>query len=160
MMRIARAPLFVAVLLAGGPSLRAGAAAAPAGSAAAALHRLISGEWQREMREDPLEASLDGFHQYDGLWPDVSLATLEREHQEDQRALKGLAAIDPSLLTGEDRISYDLFQYRYQMRLQDYELKGYLMPVNELDGIQTLQTLTHTLRFENAADYRNFLHRL
>ena len=165
MIRIARAPLVPAVLLAAaGPGLTAWAAPAsvppPAGTPAAALHRLIAAEWQRELRQDPLEASLDGFHQYDGLWPDVSLATLEREHQEDLRALKSLAAIDPKLLTGEDRISYDLFEYRYQIRVQDYELKGYLMPVNELDGIQTLQTLTHALRFQNATDYRNFLHRL
>ena len=46
------------------------------------------------------------------------------------------------------------------MQVQGYELEDYLMPVNELDGIQTLRTLTQTLRFENAADYRNFVHRL
>jgi uncharacterized protein (DUF885 family) len=164
MIRNARAPLFFAVLLAAGaPGLAAAAVAPnapPANPAAAALHRLIHAAWQREMRENPLEASLDGFHQYDGLWPDVSLATLAREHQEDIETLKSLAAIDPRFLTGEDRISYDLFKYRYQMQVEDYELKGYLMPVNELDGIQTLQALTHTLRFENATDYRNFLHRL
>jgi uncharacterized protein (DUF885 family) len=177
MIRIARAPVLLAIrlairlavlpavlLAAGGPSLVAWAApatgTAPASPAAAALHRLIGTEWAREMREHPIEASLDGFHAYDGLWPDVSLSTLAREHQEDIHTLARLAAIDPKRLSGEDRISYELFQYRYRMRVQDYDLKGYLMPVNELEGIQTLQTLTHTLRFENAGDYRNFLHRL
>jgi uncharacterized protein (DUF885 family) len=164
MTRIAQAPLFffTVLLAAGTPGLAAGAASAstPASRAAAALHELINTAWQREMREDPLEASLDGFHQYDGLWPNVSPDTLAGEHQEDIATLKSLAAIDPSLLAGEDRVSYDLFKYRYQMQVQDYDLKGYLMPVNELDGIQTLQALTHTLRFENATDYRNYLHRL
>jgi uncharacterized protein (DUF885 family) len=172
MIRIARATFFFAALLsAGAAGLGVIAAvpiaaasttpeAPPASPAAAALHDLMKAEWLREMREDPLEASADGFHQYDGFWPDVSLATLAREHQEDIQALKSLVAIDRSLLTGEDRISYDLFKYRYQMQVQDYELEGYLMPINELDGIQTLRTLTETLRFQNAADYRNFLHRL
>lgn len=165
MIRIARAPLFLAVLLAAGvPGLAASAdpasASTPASAAAAVLHNLINAAWQREMREDPLEASLDGFHQYDSLWPNVSPATLAREHQEDIRTLKSLAAIDPSHLSGEDRVSYDLFKYRYQMQVKDYDLKGYLMPVNELDGIQTLQALTHTLRFESATDFRNYLHRL
>jgi uncharacterized protein (DUF885 family) len=169
MMRFARAAVLIAVLLAvllaaGGPCLAAPAAApggsASAGAAAAALHRLIKAEWVREMREHPLEASLDGFHQYDGLWPDVGLSTLAREHQEDIQTLAHLGAIDPKLLGDEDRISYELFKYRYQIQVQDYDLKGYLMPVNELDGIQTLQTLTHTLRFQKAADYHNFLHRL
>ncbi len=117
-------------------------------------------EWRREMREDPLKASADGFHQYDGLWPDVSLAALAREHQEDIRTLQNLAAIDRNRLSGEDRISYDLFEYRYRMRVQDYGLEDQLMPVNELDGIQTLRTLTQSLRFESDTDYRNFVQRL
>jgi uncharacterized protein (DUF885 family) len=168
MVRIARATFLSTVLLAAGVAghavTAAGAdsatAAAQASPAAAALHSLIEAEWLREMREDPLEASADGFHQYDGLWPDVGLATLAREHQEDIQALRNLEAIDRGSLTGEDLISFDLFKYRYQMRVEAYGLKGYLMPVTELDGIQTLQTLTETLRFENDADYRNFLHRL
>jgi uncharacterized protein (DUF885 family) len=161
MIRIARAVLCCAVLLsASAAGLAAAAAAAPASPEAAALHSLMKAEWLRELREDPLEASADGFHQYDGLWPDVGLATLAREHQEDIQTLTSLAAIDRSRLTGEDRISYDLFEYRYRMRVQDYEFKDYLMPVNELDGIQTLRTLTETLRFENLADYRNFVQRL
>jgi uncharacterized protein (DUF885 family) len=135
-------------------------AAADPSPAATALHSLMKAEWLREMREDPLEASADGFHQYDGLWPDVGLATLAREHQEDIQALRDLEAIDRSSLRGEDLISYDLFEYRYRMRVQEYGLKGYLMPVSELDGIQTWRTITETLRFENEADYRNFLHRL
>ncbi|HET9108645.1 MAG TPA: DUF885 domain-containing protein [Steroidobacteraceae bacterium] len=151
-------PLAAAAALAGAA---APALAAPRTSAAAAaLHDLFRAQWLREMREHPLEASADGFHQSDGLWPDVSLSALAREHQEDLQALRDLAAIDRSRLTGEDRISYDLFQYRYRMRVEGYELKGYLMPVDELDGIQTLRTLTQTLRFENGADYRNFVHRL
>jgi len=166
MARLARSsPLFAVLLFTGAVGLAAtggapSCAAAPASPAATALHELLQTEWQREIREDPLKASADGFHQYDGFWPDVSLATLAREHEEDIAALKKLAAIDRGALTGEDRISYDLFKYRYGMLVEGYGLKGYLMPVNELDGIQTLQTLTHTLRFENAADYHNFVHRL
>jgi uncharacterized protein (DUF885 family) len=141
----------------------AAAAAAPAATgnaAAAALHALVKSEWLREMREHPLQASADGFHQYDAFWPDDSLANLAREHREDLQTLADLAAIDRGQLTGEDRITYDLFQYRYRMQVQGYELDDYLMPVDELDGIQTLRILTQTLRFENAADYRNFVHRL
>ncbi|HEY7889052.1 MAG TPA: DUF885 domain-containing protein [Steroidobacteraceae bacterium] len=165
MIRVPRARFLLAVLLSigaaslGATPARAGAAA-PAGPAARALHNLMKTEWLREMREDPLEASADGFHQYDGLWPDVSLATVAREHQEDIQTLQDLAGIDRSLLTGEDGISYELFEYRYRMRVEAYGLKGYLMPMNELDGIQTLRTLTESLRFANDADYRHFVQRL
>jgi uncharacterized protein (DUF885 family) len=165
MMRVAQATLFLTVLLSAGAAglpatATAAAAAASASPAAAALHSLIRTEWQREMREDPLEASADGFHQYDGLWPDVSLTALARGHQEDMQTLKHLAAIDRGSLSGEDRISYELLEYRYRMRVEDYGLKDQLMPVNEVNGIQTLRTLTESLRFENDADYRNFVQRL
>ena len=162
MIRDARACLFLTVLLSAGfPAMASPAAVGvPAGLAAAALHSLLQTEWQREMREDPLEASADGFRQFDGLWPDVSLPALAREHQEDIRTQRDLAAIDRNLLSGEDRISYDLLEYRYRMRVEDYALNDQLMPVNELDGIQTLRTLTQSLRFETDTDYRNYLQRL
>src|SRR5487761_157007 len=165
MIRATRATLVCTVFLAAGAAglpanAVAATAATPASPAAAALHDLMKSAWRREMREDPLEASADGFHQYDGRWPDVSLAALARKQQEDLRTLKDLGAIDPSQLTGEDRVSYDLFEYRYQMRVEDYGLKDQLMPVNELNGIQTLRTLTQSLRFQNEADYRNFVQRL
>jgi uncharacterized protein (DUF885 family) len=159
MVRVAAVLSSCALVSAAAPALAA-PAPAPASPASVALHKLFKAEWSREMREHPLEASADGFHQYDGSWDDLSLATLARENQEDIRTLKDLAAIDRSQLAGEDRISYDLFEYRYRLRLEDYQSKGYLMPVDELDGIQTLRTLTLTLRFQTAADYDNYVHRL
>ena len=165
MIRVPRARPALAVLLSlcaaslAATGARAGAAV-PRGAAAQALHDLMKTEWRREMREDPLSASADGFHQYDGLWPDVSLAAIARQHQEDIQTLRELAAIDRSRLSGGDAISYDLFEYRYQMRVEGYGLKGYLMPLNELSGIQTLRTLTQSLRFANDADYRHFVQRL
>lgn len=129
-------------------------------NAAAALHRLFHTQWQREMSEHPLEASADGFHRYDGRWANMSLAALAHEHQEDLDALKSLAAIDRSQLDPEDRISYDLFKYRYEIAAQGYDLGTYLMPMNELEGVQTLRTLTESLRFQNEEDYRHFLERL
>ncbi len=152
--------LALCALLASGAAAAAPPSSAAPGPAAAALHRLFRTEWQREMREHPLEASGDGFHQYDGRWPDVSLASLAREHAGDLHALARLAAIDRAQLDREDRISYDLFQYRYRMRVQGYDLKTYLMPMNELDGIQTLRILTQTLRFRNLGDYRHYVQRL
>ncbi len=149
----------VVALSVGGPCWAA-SAPEPESQAATALHQLFATAWQREMREDPIEASQDGFHEYDGVWPDVSLAALARENAQDQQTLNDLAAIDRGRLAGEDRISYDLFRYRYEMRLQAYDLKTYLMPVDQLGGIQTLSSLTRTLRLESAADYEHFVERL
>ena len=129
-------------------------------AATVALHTLIKNAWQREMRENPLEASADGFHEYDGEWPDVSLTTLVKQQLENIQALKDLAKIDYGQLGSEDQLNYDLFKYRYQLQIQGYNLKDYLMPINQLGGIQTLSTLTQTLRFENTLDYENYIKRL
>jgi len=146
-------------LLISGP-IWAAADQSPDNQATIALHQLFKTAWQREMREHPLEASSDGFHEYDGEWPDVSLAAIAREHAENLQTLKDLAAIDRSQLAGEDQISYDLFKYRYEDRVGGYGFGDYLMPMNQLSGIQTLSTLTQTLRFDNTQDYENYIKRL
>jgi len=146
-------------LLISGP-IWAAADQSPDTQATIALHQLFKTAWQREMREHPLEASSDGVHEYDGEWPDVSLAAIAREHAENLQTLKDLAAIDRSQLAGEDQISYDLFKYRYEDRVGGYGFGDYLMPMNQLSGIQTLSTLTQTLRFDNTQDYENYIKRL
>ncbi len=148
------------VCLSASGTIWAAANQAPDNQATIALRNLVKTSWQREMREHPLEASADGFHEYDGVWPDVSLTAIAREHAENLQTLKDLAAIDRSQLTGEDQVTYDLFEYRYQDQVEGYSFGDYLMPMNQLDGIQTLSTLTQTLRFENTQDYENYIKRL
>ena len=129
-------------------------------AATVALHKLFTTSWQREMREHPLEASLDGFHQYDGEWADMSLAAIAREHAEDKQTLKELAVIPRDQLSREDRLSYDLFKYRYTIRIEGYHFHGDLLVLNQLGGIQTLSTVVQQLRFEKLQDYRNYIKRL
>jgi len=129
-------------------------------AATVALHTLIKNAWQREMREHPLEASADGFHEYDGEWPDVSLTALVKQQLENIQTLKDLAKIDYGQLGSEDQLNYDLFKYRYQLQIQGYNLEDYLMPMNQLDGIQNLKSISRTLRFENTQDYENYIKRL
>ena len=129
-------------------------------AATVALHTLIKNAWQLEMREHPLEASADGFHEYDGEWPDVSLTALVKQQLENIQTLKDLAKIDYGQLGSEDQLNYDLFKYRYQLQIQGYNLEDYLMPMNQLDGIQNLKSISRTLRFENTQDYENYIKRL
>jgi len=112
------------------------------------------------MREHPVEASLDGFHQYDDRWPDLSLAAIAREHHENEGTLADLAKIDRGALSQADKINYDLFKYRYERRVNAYPFHGYLLALNQLDGIQLSSSLTRTLRFQSQADYESFVKRL
>ncbi|HET8552806.1 MAG TPA: DUF885 domain-containing protein [Gammaproteobacteria bacterium] len=135
-------------------------AAQPVDHAVAQLHALFKRQWQRHLRENPIEASLDGFHAYDDRWPNVSLSATAREHREDERALAALEKIDRAALPSKERLSYDLFAYKLKDRIAGYKFHGYLLALNQLGGIQTTATLTHQLRFNSAKDYENWVTRL
>ncbi len=142
------------------PARAADPPAAGAASAGAALDALMASAWERELRENPVGASLEGFHQYDDRWPDLSLEAIEREHREDQETLDRLAAIDRDALDAEHRLDSELFRYRYQRGVESYPFHGYLMPVSQLSGIQLESSLVRTLRFLTAEDYANWVKRL
>lgn len=127
---------------------------------AAALHRLFREEWNRTMREQPLYASDLGDRRYNNLWPDVSLAALRRYHEEDRAALRALARIDRAALPPQDKVSYDLFKWIEQDRIESYRFHEYLFPLNQLGGIQTVGDYAQSLRFVTLKDYRDWLQRL
>ena len=130
-------------------------------AATAALHALFDREWDRAMRENPIGASDLGDYRFNDLWPDVSMAAINRSHAEDQQALDDLAKIDRTQLTPQDQVSYDLFQWEHQDSLDSYNFHEYLFPLNQLGGIQTVGDIaTQSLRFEKLKDYQDWLKRL
>lgn len=139
--------------------------AAPARSptqaaATAALHRLFHAEWNREMREHPLEASDLGDRRFNDRWPDRSLAAIENAQRAERAALASLRKIDRAALNRQDRVSYDLFEWQHQDALDAYRFHEYLFPLNQLGGIQTAGDNAQTLRFTTQRDYEDWLSRL
>jgi len=124
------------------------------------LHALFDREWAREVREEPLAASLRGDRRYNDRWPDRSFAAIEASHRADMRALEDLGHIDRSVLPAEEQINYDLFRWNYQDRLESWHFHEYLFPLNQLDGIQTSGDLTQSLRFSRLKDYQDWIGRL
>ncbi|MGH8219533.1 MAG: DUF885 domain-containing protein [Steroidobacteraceae bacterium] len=145
--------------------LPAGAAPQSTGSRSAArgvaaLHALFDREWQREEREDPVDASLRGDRTYDDRWPDRSLTAIDASHQADLAALAALARIDRAALPAAEQLNDDLFQWNYRDRVASWGFHEYLFPLNQLDGIQTSGDLTQSLRFATLHDYEDWLGRL
>jgi uncharacterized protein (DUF885 family) len=135
---------------------------APSGAQASvlALHALFDREWAREVREDPLEASLRGDRRYNDRWPDRSAAAIEASHRADLRALEDLGHIARNSLPAEEQLNYDLFRWNYRDRLQSWRFHEYVFPLNQLDGIQTSGDLTQSLRFATHKDYEDWIARL
>lgn len=131
-----------------------------AAAATVALHRLFHTEWDRAMREHPLEASDLGDRGFNDRWPDRSLAAIEKARREDLAALAALRRIDRRGLGPADRVSYDLFEWQHEDALDSYRFHEYLFPLNQLGGIQTAGDAAQTLRFTSIEDYRDWLTRL
>ena len=53
-------------------------ASASSADAEARLHQLFDAEWERGLRDDPLQATYRGDHRYDDRWPDLAAAAPSR----------------------------------------------------------------------------------
>ena len=153
-MRLSNVCLVFALLAAGTPALAEGP------SSSATLHALFDREWQRGAQEDPVSASLRGEREYNDLWPDISPEAAARSHAADQQALADLAKIDRTQLPKDDQVSYDLFKWDYEDRLQSYSFKEYQFPLTLWSGIQTEGDIALDLRFTTLKDYQDWLKRL
>ncbi|HEX5314414.1 MAG TPA: DUF885 domain-containing protein, partial [Gammaproteobacteria bacterium] len=113
------------------------------------------------MRNNPLEASLDGDHRYDDRWGDPSLAQQQRETAEMKANLAALKKIDSGRLSPAEQLNYRLFEYQLQ---DGIAAAGFADDdqglITQLWGPQLMAGSVKQLRFETLADYRNWIQRL
>ena len=147
--------LLCAALVAATPSARAADA-----SPGEALHRLMERAWERRLVENPTFASELGEPRYNRLWPDRSLAAIYASHEKDQQVLRDLAEISRDGLSGADRINYDLFGREYRERAEAFQFRQFLIPLNQREGIQSINQLGDRLSFAGAKDYEAWIARL
>jgi uncharacterized protein (DUF885 family) len=129
-------------------------------AAKASLHALFDSEWERNLRENPVGASMRGDRRWNDQWSDLSTEAHERSLQADRDALAQLQAIDRSLLDETDQVSYDMFAWQLQGRIEGAAFRTHLIPLNQRGGIQTLDTVTETLPFQSTKDYEDWIARL
>ncbi len=118
-----------------------------------ALHRLFEEEWEAGLREEPTWASSMGDRRFDHLWPDVSLAAIQKREAHDRDLLARLSRIRRDALSPEDRVSYDLFVYETRLAVDGQPFSLHVLPLDQRHGIQTADDLTDELPFETARDF-------
>jgi uncharacterized protein (DUF885 family) len=128
--------------------------------AAKPLYDLFAAEWDYDMQQMPDEASTLGDRRWNDRWPDDSLEAFARRNQHNQDVLARLSKIDRGALAPVEQLNYDLFQKRYQDRVENYKFHWFLMEFNQREGIQTSDELADSLRFETLKDYEDWLARL
>lgn len=124
------------------------------------LHEIFDKHWNREMRENPVWASMLGDRRFNTEWEDMSPEGRQRRHEGDVQALQDLQGVDRELLPPEEQINYDLFEHRYRIQAEAWRYETFLMPIDQRGGIQTLDETDDSLRFSGIGDYEDWLVRL
>lgn len=121
---------------------------------------LLDEVWEWQLDEDPVRASRLGDRRANDRWADNSLEAIERRYQERRAFLTRLRAIDPSALSAEDQLNYDLFRRDLQNRIDANKYRAYLMPINQRGGVQSLESIVEGLPMSSAGDYDDWLARM
>ncbi|HEY1232941.1 MAG TPA: DUF885 domain-containing protein [Candidatus Binatia bacterium] len=124
------------------------------------LHALFAAEWDYQMEQHPAWASILGDRRWNDRWGDISLEATFKRHDHDIETLNKLSQIDRAALSSADQLNYDLFKKKYEDEIEGFQYRWYLLPLNQLEGIQTANRLTDALRFETLKDYEDWLDRL
>jgi uncharacterized protein (DUF885 family) len=124
------------------------------------LHDLFASEWDYWMEQYPTWASSLGDRRWNDRWEDRSLHAIEKRNRHNLEVLAKLKAIDQESLSASDRLNYKLFFNDYENAVEEYAYRLYLIPFNQLHGIQTADELADALRFETVKDYEDWLARL
>lgn len=127
----------------------------------AAQKALFAESWETNLKLSPTLATAVGDYRYNDKLGDNSLAAVARRHQLDQAFLARIQAISPEGFSEEDRTSHDLFLRSLKERVEDFDLKGYEMPINAQGGIHTsLADLPLSVPFDSVKHYEDYIARL
>jgi len=125
------------------------------------LHGLFDEAWAAEQEWDPLAATNRGNHDFNHRLPDVSPVAFQSRNQARTNYLRRLRAINRSQLSEEDRLNFDLFEFRLEQDLSEDAFQLWRIPFNSDSGFHTeLAQSVEATRFESVGDYEAYLLRL
>jgi len=152
-------PRWIAILcLALSPIL---ATAAPDPQAAKALHALFDADWQRQLRENPLNASYLGDERYNDRLPDLSPGAIKAAEQAVRDSRTKLLAIDRKQLSEADQLNYDIYLGDLDDSIAGFQFPSERLAVTQQGGVHTLaDDMLQVLRFERGKDYADWIARL
>ena len=127
MIRNRFATIFCAAVLA-----LSSASAAAANESPQELAQLFDAFFQENLEMNPILATSIGDLRYNDQLPNtLSQEFIEKQKEFHQRWLKQIRAVSRDELTGQDRLSYDIFVYDREQALEGFEYPGELIPLNQ-----------------------------
>ncbi|HEY6180314.1 MAG TPA: DUF885 family protein [Kofleriaceae bacterium] len=142
----------------------ANVAGAPAGGKAAQLASLYAEFWEENLKLNPLQATQVGDPRYNDQLPN----SLSPEHRAQvrafrQRFLDRARAIGGDGLTGQDRLSYDIFVRDQANELEGFDYPQHLVPINQFNNVANQIAILGSGKgaqpFKTVADYDAWLRR-
>lgn len=136
------------------------ARAASSKTPSAQLHALFRSEWDYTMQQSPVWASMLGDRRWNTRWGDSTMPAIKARYRHARETLARLKSIGRTGLPQADRVNYDLFERHLRETIGEERFEPYLLPVNQMFGVQTTSELADQLRFETVKDYEDWIVRL
>jgi uncharacterized protein (DUF885 family) len=126
-----------------------------------ALNDVFHEYWEDQLKHNPEFASSLGDKRYNDQTSDYSVRAVNDGLAREQKFLMRLAAIDPTGLTDQEKISQDLLIHEFEMDQEGAEFKEWEMPVNQMGGIYSdYPQLAAELDFSTVKDCDDWIARL
>ncbi|GAA4374579.1 DUF885 domain-containing protein [Hymenobacter koreensis] len=129
------------------------------------LSGVFEAYWEENSKLFPLEATAQGDNRYNDQLPnDQTQAFRQGLQQYYQKYLDQLQRFDRSTLSDNDKISYDIFQYDLQSKLEGLKLNTWMIPYQQFWGLPISMGQYGSGEgiqpFKTAEDYDNWLGRV
>ncbi len=133
--------------------------------ASAALAELVEAFFERGLERNPLRATFIGDYRYDDrLANRISPDYIAESRAIDREYLDKLSRIDAEALSGQDRLSYDMFKLDRELALESEKFPSQLLPVNQFRSFPNsfiqLGSGSSTHQFKTVKNYDDFLSRI
>ncbi|WP_375434443.1 DUF885 family protein [uncultured Hymenobacter sp.] len=129
------------------------------------LPDLFAGYWEEQARLFPLDATTQGDNRYNDQLPNDQTRAFRQQIQTFyQKYLDALKKFDREKLSENDKISYDIFQYDLETKLQGLKLNLWMLPFQQFWGLPITMgqygSGEGVQPFKTAKDYDNWLGRV
>lgn len=146
------------------PAAAAPAAAAPAAGRAQQLASLYAEFWEENLRLNPIQATMIGDPRYNDQLPNsLSAEHRDRLRELHRRYLERAKQVGADGLSGQERLSYDIFVRDQATELEGFDYPQHLVPINQFNNIANLIAILGSGKgaqpFKTVADYEAWIRR-
>lgn len=133
----------------------------PVADRLAAQNAVFDDYYETQLRERPETATAVGDYRYNDRLSDYSLQAIAAREKNNEDFLARIQSISTDGFSDQDQLSHDLLIRVLQLRMADFNLKEYEMPINQQNGIHTsLADLPLEVPFDSVKHYEDYISRL